>query len=120
MRLLAADLRHAGLRRVNISCDSLRADRFVVDTAADLAKYGLDKPRTVTVTAEDGKKRVLLVGKLLDGKRLYAFFGKSGVYCLDLDGKEVWRANVGTGTHGWGSANSPVLFQNLVIVTGRL
>src|SRR5262249_5912721 len=29
-----------------------------------------------------------------DGKRLYAFFGKSGVYCLDLEGKEVWRAGV--------------------------
>jgi len=39
-----------------------------------------------------------------DGKRLYVFFGKSGVYCLDLKGEEIWHANVGKGTHGWGSA----------------
>jgi outer membrane protein assembly factor BamB len=51
-----------------------------------------------------------------DGKRLYAFFGKSGVYGLDLDGNEVWHADVGTGTHGWGSSNSPVLYKDLVIV----
>src|SRR5262249_7471676 len=37
-----------------------------------------------------------------DGKHLYAFFGKSGAYCLDLDGKEVWHATVGSGTNGWG------------------
>jgi outer membrane protein assembly factor BamB len=51
-----------------------------------------------------------------DGKRLYVFFGKSGVYGLDLDGKEIWHADVGTGTNGWGSSNSPVLYKDLVIV----
>jgi outer membrane protein assembly factor BamB len=51
-----------------------------------------------------------------DGKRLYAFFGKSGVYGLDLDGNQIWHADVGTGTHGWGSSNSPVLYKDLVIV----
>jgi outer membrane protein assembly factor BamB len=55
-----------------------------------------------------------------DGKHLYIFFGKSGVYCLDLDGKEIWHANVGTNTHGWGSANSPVLFKNLVIINASV
>lgn len=55
-----------------------------------------------------------------DGKRLYAFFGKSGVYCLDLDGKEIWRASVGTKTNGWGSSNSPVLFKNLVIINASI
>ncbi len=55
-----------------------------------------------------------------DGKRLYVFFGKSGVYCLDLDGKEIWHAGVGAGTHGWGSANSPVLYKDLVIVNASI
>ena len=35
LRLLAADLRAAGLRRVNISCDSLRAERFEELTRRD-------------------------------------------------------------------------------------
>lgn len=55
-----------------------------------------------------------------DGKRLYVFFGKSGLYCLDLDGKEIWRADAGTGTNGWGSSNSPVLYENLVIINASI
>lgn len=55
-----------------------------------------------------------------DGKHLYVFFGKSGVYCLDLDGKEVWHAKVGDGTHGWGSSNSPVLYKDLVIINASI
>src|SRR5206468_10883390 len=51
-----------------------------------------------------------------DGKRLYAFFGKSGVYCLDLDGNTIWNTTVGNNTNGWGSSNSPVLYNDLVIV----
>jgi outer membrane protein assembly factor BamB len=55
-----------------------------------------------------------------DGRRLYAFFGKSGVYCLDLDGETIWHASVGTRTHGWGSANSPILYRHLLIVNASV
>jgi hypothetical protein len=55
-----------------------------------------------------------------DGKRLYVFFGKSGVYCLDLDGNEIWHASVGAGTNGWGSSNSPLLYKDLVIVNASI
>jgi outer membrane protein assembly factor BamB len=55
-----------------------------------------------------------------DGKRLYAFFGKSGVYCLDLDGKNIWHTTVGTNTHSWGSANSPIVYRDLVIVNASI
>src|SRR5262249_45400 len=51
-----------------------------------------------------------------DGERVYVFFGKSGVFAFDFKGKELWKANVGTGTEGWGSATSPVLYKDLVIV----
>jgi hypothetical protein len=51
---------------------ALKAERFVVDKDADLAKFGLDKPTVITVTAEDGKKRSILIGSLQDGKRSYA------------------------------------------------
>ena len=55
-----------------------------------------------------------------DGERLYVFFGKSGVYCLDLQGNEIWSANVGDNTRGWGSSNSPVLYQDLVIINASI
>ena len=55
-----------------------------------------------------------------DGKRLYVFFGKSGVYCLDLDGKKIWNTLVGDNTRGWGSSNSPLLHENLVIINASI
>jgi outer membrane protein assembly factor BamB len=55
-----------------------------------------------------------------DGTHLYVFFGKSGVYCLDLDGKQVWHAEVGSNTRGWGSSNSPVLFNDLLIINASV
>jgi outer membrane protein assembly factor BamB len=56
-----------------------------------------------------------------DDKHLFVFFGISGVYCLDLeDGSTVWNTKVGDGTHGWGSATSPVLYKDLVIVNASI
>jgi outer membrane protein assembly factor BamB len=51
-----------------------------------------------------------------DGQRVYVFFGKSGVFAFDFAGKQLWQQDVGTGTHGWGSASSPLLYKDLVIV----
>jgi outer membrane protein assembly factor BamB len=55
-----------------------------------------------------------------DGQRIYCFFGKSGVYAFDLAGKQIWQADVGDGLSGWGSAASPILFENLVIVNASV
>ncbi len=53
-----------------------------------------------------------------DGERVYVFFGKTGVLAFDLNGKELWKVNVGklSSNRRWGSGASPMLFQNLVIV----
>jgi outer membrane protein assembly factor BamB len=53
-----------------------------------------------------------------DGNRVYAFFGKSGVYAYDLEGNELWSADVGSDLdqRKWGSASSPILYKNLLIV----
>jgi len=55
-----------------------------------------------------------------DGKHLYVFFGRSGVFKFDLNGEKIWQTSVGTGTHGWGSGTSPVLYKNLVIVNASI
>lgn len=54
-----------------------------------------------------------------DGNNVYAFLGKSGVHAFDLDGKELWQANVGTESDPtkWGSSSSPVVYQDTVIIT---
>ncbi|MEM7235312.1 MAG: PQQ-binding-like beta-propeller repeat protein, partial [Planctomycetota bacterium] len=55
-----------------------------------------------------------------DGKHLYVFFGRSGVFKFSLDGKKIWQSSVGTGTHGWGCGTSPLLHENLVIVNASV
>ena len=53
-----------------------------------------------------------------DGKRVYVFFGKSGVLAFDLQGKQLWQSSVGTGSDQkrWGAAASPALLGKLVFV----
>ena len=55
-----------------------------------------------------------------DADSIYVFFGKSGVGCLGLNGKPRWGSKVGDKTHSWGSATSPVLYKNTVIVNASV
>jgi outer membrane protein assembly factor BamB len=57
---------------------------------------------------------------ITDGQRWYVFFGKSGVFCFDLDGNELWQASLGDGTSGWGSGCSPRLYGKLLIVNASV
>lgn len=52
--------------------------------------------------------------------RLFVFFGKSGVFAFDHDGKQLWQSDVGSELNGWGSAASPILYKNLVIVNASV
>jgi outer membrane protein assembly factor BamB len=52
--------------------------------------------------------------------RIYVFFGKSGVFAFDPKGTQLWRADVGSRVHGWGSAASPVVYKDLVIVNASV
>ncbi|WP_166819699.1 outer membrane protein assembly factor BamB family protein [Thalassoroseus pseudoceratinae] len=55
-----------------------------------------------------------------DGQAVYAFFGVSGVVAYDYDGNKLWQTSVGTGTAGFGSASSPVVFEDLVFVNASI
>lgn len=55
-----------------------------------------------------------------DGERVYVFFGKSGVFAFDHQGRQVWQADVGSRLNGWGSAASPLLHDGLVIVNASV
>lgn len=53
-----------------------------------------------------------------DGENIYAFFGKSGVFAFDKQGKQLWNTSVGTesGSRHWGSSASLIGYKNLIIV----
>jgi outer membrane protein assembly factor BamB len=53
-----------------------------------------------------------------DGSYVYAFFGSEGLYCYDFGGGLVWKVSLGGIPQlGMGPGSSPVLYEDLVIVT---
>ena len=55
-----------------------------------------------------------------DGERVYVFFGKTGVFAFDYEGKQLWQTDVGSQLNGWGSAASPVLYQDWVLINASV
>jgi outer membrane protein assembly factor BamB len=59
-----------------------------------------------------------------DGRHVVVFFGSQGLYCYSPDGRLLWKKDLGVLDLGaydapeyeWGTASSPIIFKNLVIV----
>jgi outer membrane protein assembly factor BamB len=51
-----------------------------------------------------------------DGERVIASLGSAGLLCLDFAGKELWKKDLGEFIHIWGTASSPVLHGDHVIL----
>jgi hypothetical protein len=56
----------------------------------------------------------------VDADAVYVFFGATGAAAYTHDGRQLWLTSCGTNTHEWGSANSPLLYENLVIVNASV
>ncbi len=53
-----------------------------------------------------------------DGEHLFAFFGSYGLYCLDLNGKLLWKIDLGDmhTLHSHGEGSSPALYHETLII----
>jgi len=59
-----------------------------------------------------------------DGRYVVAFFGSQGLYAFDMNGRLVWKKDLGVLDVGaydlpeyeWGTASSPIIYKDLVIV----
>jgi outer membrane protein assembly factor BamB len=51
-----------------------------------------------------------------DGERVIASHGSAGVVCYDFEGKLLWQRDLGAFIHIWGTAASPILHDDLVIL----
>jgi outer membrane protein assembly factor BamB len=111
-----------------------------IDSANDDVKYswriyGLDKETGRILwekTAYEGVPRAKRHVKatqanstpVTDGRYLVALFGSEGLDCYDLNGKLLWKQDLGVlnpglwddPTSSWGHASSPVIYRDLVIV----
>jgi outer membrane protein assembly factor BamB len=53
-----------------------------------------------------------------DGQRVYAYFGATGLVALDMQGSLLWSAPLPEIEQKWGTAGSPVLAGDVVIING--
>lgn len=44
-----------------------------------------------------------------DGRRVVVWHSSAGLFCYDLDGKELWKRDLGSFKHIWGYGSSPVI-----------
>jgi hypothetical protein len=108
---------------VGLSGDISKLIRHVVCLNRDNGKIVWEKkmpakqPEEKTIREDHGYATSTPVA---DDERVYVFFGKSGVFAFDHDGKPAWEANVGSNTGGWGSAASPMLYESLLIVNASV
>jgi outer membrane protein assembly factor BamB len=53
-----------------------------------------------------------------DNNRVYAYFGMTGVFCYDLNGKPLWQKDLGVykTRNDWGTGSSPVIYQDKLFI----
>jgi outer membrane protein assembly factor BamB len=53
-----------------------------------------------------------------DGERVYAYFGNVGLFTYDMDGKLLWKKDLGSyrTAYNWGTASSPVLHGDRIFI----
>lgn len=59
-----------------------------------------------------------------DGKRVVAFFASEGMHCYDMDGKLLWKKDLGKLDSGWfydasfqwGFAASPIIYKDMIML----
>ena len=90
------------LYRYEVVCRDADTGRELWRTAVKTGTPPLPRHSTNTYATET---------PVTDGKRVYAYFGMNGVYCLDSDGTVLWQKDLGVYPMraGWGTASSPVL-----------
>jgi len=64
----------------------------------------------------DGEPHFCSATPATDGQRVVAFFASAGLLCTDMNGRVLWRKDLGRCEQIWGTASSPILHKDLVIL----
>ena len=101
----------ANLKR-HLLCLSLADGKIVWDTAV-----AAEQPEQDRIRENHGYASSTPVA---DAERIYTFYGKSGVFAFDHNGKQLWQTKVGDKLNDWGSATSPALYKDFLIVNASI
>src|SRR5690606_24200110 len=93
----------------HVLCLDRKTGRVLWDQTAHEGKPTLPIHRTNTYASET---------PVTDGERVYAYFGMTGLYCYDMDGKLLWKKDLGNFPmmFGWGTGSSPALYEDRLFI----
>lgn len=94
--------------------------RHLVALDRTTGKIAWDEPMDAVLPESPFKRFIPLHGyasstPAVDKDAVYVFYGKTGAAAYSHTGSLIWKTSLGSKVHGFGSANSPVLYENLVI-----
>lgn len=95
--------------RWELSCFDLKSGKELWKRVARTGAPGIKKHGQSTYACET---------PVTDGKRVFAYFGMTGVYCYDLDGKLLWQKDLGIfkTLNDWGTGSSPVVYKDALFI----
>ena len=69
--------------------------------------------------AKDGDGTFASPSGVTDGEHYFAYFGSEGLYCFDMQGKQLWGKDFGKMriAMGFGEGSSPALYKDKLIIT---
>jgi outer membrane protein assembly factor BamB len=97
---------HAGGRRQSVLAFRRSDGAALWETFAPGGSYGLSHAKNGYASATPAT----------DGQRIYAYFGQRGLLAVDPDGKQVWHSALGSINASHGTAGSPLLYRDRIIV----
>jgi outer membrane protein assembly factor BamB len=101
--------------------DSTKNHEFValaVDRKTGKILWQMTLHKTVPHEAGHISASLASASPVTDGERIFAFFGSYGLYCLDTNGKLLWKKDLGEmhSKHGHGEGSSPALHGDTLII----
>jgi hypothetical protein len=98
----------------------LKRHALCLDRATGKILWNISVPAPLPETVYTGRYIVMhgyaSATPVTDGRTVFFFLAKSGVFAFDFNGNRLWHADVGAGAHDWGSGASPILLGDLLIV----
>ena len=91
---------------------------YCVDWKTGKIKWEREGYKSVPQISRHLKNSFASETPVTDGERVYAYFGNVGLYCYDMDGKQLWKKDMGPfkTRYGWGTAASPVLYKDRIYI----
>jgi len=91
---------------------------YAVDFQTGKIAWEREVHRAVPAVARHLKNSYASETPVTDGERVYAYFGSAGLFCFDLNGKQLWSQKWGPyeTRYGWGTSASPVLHEGRIYI----